>query len=106
MRIIRFVILLGWALASFQVWGQELPELADEAAVVDRGVIDAIYSDDQRIVVGDREYYLEGDVSINGQQVSASGALLVLRVGQTVTEIRFGRDADGEWLILKGVNTL
>ncbi len=87
-------------------WSQEASPASPESFNVTQTTLDAIYPDEQRIVINDREYYLEGPVIVNGQEVSANAALLILRAGQSLSGVSFTREGENQRLILQGVDTL
>jgi|GEM_PF-5314820 len=68
-------------------------------------VLDAIYPEEGRVVIDDREYFLEGSIAINNQEVSAGSAMAILRVGQRLMNVVGEREGDDGRLVLKGVDT-
>lgn len=69
-------------------------------------VLDAIYPEEGRVVINDREYFLDGSIIINNQVVSAGSAMAILREGQRLLNIFGEREDDGGRLVLRGVETL
>jgi hypothetical protein len=68
-------------------------------------VLDAIYPEEGRVVIDDREYFVEGSIAINNQEVSAGSAMSILRVGQRLMNVVGEREVDdGRW-VLRGVDT-
>ncbi|MFC7295868.1 hypothetical protein [Marinobacter aromaticivorans] len=75
--------------------------------VSERGaVLDALYPEEMRLVIDDNEYFLGGAVTVNGQVISASSAMAVLREGQRLLNVVSERDGDTGRLVLYGVDTL
>ncbi|SHK85134.1 hypothetical protein SAMN05216369_3346 [Marinobacter antarcticus] len=69
-------------------------------------VLDAIYPEDDRVVIDDNEYFLEGSITIDNQTVSAGSAMAILREGQRLLNIDAEREEDSGRLVLHGVDTL
>ena len=67
-------------------------------------VVDFIEADTLRIVIDDKEYFLEGSVLINGQEVAPAAVVNILREGQRVTNLESDRDNEDGYLILREVN--
>lgn len=99
--------ILIFTLAAAPGWGQDRGPVADGAvAHKTEYTIDAIYPEDSRIVIDDREYYVTGPVMINGQEIPAGGVLKVLRQGQKLFNIVAERQGQDEVLVLKGADIL
>ena len=109
LAIILGVSLGAWSLGSMaqEGAGSKVQRLSDSGLDGERpsSRLDGIYPEDMRVVIGDREYFLEGPVAINGQEVSARGAIAVLREGQRLSNIVAEREGGTGRLILKGVDT-
>ena len=67
-------------------------------------VVDSIHAEARRIVIDDTEYFLEGSVLINGQEVAPAAVVNILREGQRVTNLESDRDNEDGYLILREVN--
>ncbi|RBW48203.1 hypothetical protein [Marinobacter sp. F3R11] len=68
-------------------------------------VLDAVYREESRIVIDDREYFLEGSVTVNNQVISAGSALAILREGQRLLNVVAEYKGDDGRLVLQGVDT-
>ncbi|WP_417539409.1 hypothetical protein [Marinobacter sp.] len=79
---------------------------SDTEGLEQAAVLDAIYPKQGRVVIDDREYFLEGSVIINGQAISAGGATAVLREGQRLMNVMSEPEGESGRLVLKGVDTL
>lgn len=107
MKVFIVAGILIFTLAAAPGWGQDRgPVLESSVAEHTEHGIDAIYPEESRIVIDDREYYLTGPVMINGQEISAGGVLKVLRQGQKLSNIVAERQGQDEVLVLKGADIL
>ncbi|MBQ0745834.1 MAG: hypothetical protein KBT82_08685 [Marinobacter sp.] len=68
-------------------------------------VIDVIYPEEGRMVIDDREYFLEGSIIINNQEVSSGSVMAILREGQRLLNVVSERQDDDGRLVLRGVDT-
>ena len=57
------------------------------------------------MVIDDREYFLEGSIIINNQEVSSGSVMAILREGQRLLNVVSERQDDDGRLVLRGVNT-
>jgi hypothetical protein len=116
MRVILSIIIAGalgaWSLGSVAQVSkmdeglQGMSDLGAEAGRQGQGVVlDALYSDESRVVINDREYFLEGSITINDQVVSASSAIAILREGQRLSNVVAEREGKSGRLVLRGVKT-
>jgi len=80
---------------------QSNDELANQPL---RMQVDLIDSDEQRVVIEDTEYFLEGTVQINGQNVAPSAVVNIMREGQKVTNLVADRDEEEGYMILREVD--
>lgn len=104
MKTLMTAGILVFALTASPGWSQDY--LADPDTVSRKVTVDAIYPEESRIVIDDKEYYLTGPVVINGQEIPAGGVLKVLRQGQKLSNIVAERQGQDGVLVLKGADIL
>lgn len=106
MKLLSAFFLVVLLLGAGYSWSQDISPALPETSDVMKMTLNAVYPDELRVVINDREYYLKGHLVINGQEVSANAALLILRTGQSLSGVRFTREGENQRLILQGVDTL
>lgn len=98
-------IALVLAMSSTGVVAQGVPgSLETPEGTPRQHVVDSIHAEARRIVIDDTEYFLEGSVLINGQEVAPAAVVNILREGQRVTNLESDRDNEDGYLILREVN--
>jgi hypothetical protein len=68
--------------------------------------VDAIYSAEGRLVIDDKEMYVKQGVDLNGQSISSSALLTILREGQKLRRIKVEKSGAEQKRFLVGVDTL
>ena len=102
-RSIAIVLVL--AMSSTGVVAQGVPgSLETPEGTPRQHVVDSIHAEARRIVIDDTEYFLEGSVLINGQEVAPAAVVNILREGQRVRNLEAERDTEDGYFILREVN--